>query len=419
MALDAAAAARIPLDQIDVSDPAGFEDDSVGVLFARLRAEDPVHFCGSSAYGPYWSITRYQDIMQVDTNHGVFSSEAALGGIIIDDNLQNPGEGGVQLPNFIAMDPPRHDEQRKTVSPIVAPENLARLEGLIRERVCRVLDDLPVDEPFDWVDRVSIELTTQMLATLFDFPFDERRRLTRWSDVVTAEPGSGIVDSWDQRAAELGECAAYFQGLWNERVNSEPAPDLISMLAHSPATRNMPPEEFLGNIMLLIVGGNDTTRNSMSGGDYAFNLFPDQFEKLKADRNLIPSAVSEIIRWQTPLAHMRRTAIADAEVGGKTIRKGDKVVMWYLSGNRDAEVIADADRLIIDRARPRQHLSFGFGVHRCVGNRLAELQLRILWEEILERFDRVEVIDEPTRVRSNLIRGYARMMVRVHPVQGK
>jgi cytochrome P450 len=402
----------LPLEKLDPADPGLYEADAHWPLFERLRRESPVHFTPESQVGPYWSISRYHDIMDVDIDHEAFSNAH---GVAITDGTA----GGELQPSFISMDPPRHDEQRKTVSPIVAPENLARLEGLIRERVCRVLDDLPVDEPFDWVDRVSIELTTQMLATLFDFPFDERRRLTRWSDVVTAEPGSGIVDSWDQRAAELGECAAYFQGLWNERVNSEPAPDLISMLAHSPATRNMPPEEFLGNIMLLIVGGNDTTRNSMSGGVYAFNLFPDQFEKLKADRNLIPSAVSEIIRWQTPLAHMRRTAIADAEVGGKTIRKGDKVVMWYLSGNRDADVITDADRLIIDRARPRQHLSFGFGVHRCVGNRLAELQLRILWEEILERFDRVEVIDEPTRVRSNLIRGYARMMVRLHPVQGK
>jgi cytochrome P450 len=416
MARNGDTAAEIPLDQIDVSDPAGFEDDSVLRLFARLRAEDPVHFCRRSAYGPYWSITRYHDIMQVDTSHEVFSSEAGLGGIIIDDNIQNGGEGGLQLPNFIAMDPPRHDEQRKAVSPIVAPDNLARMEGLIRERVRTVLDNLPTDAPFDWVDRVSIELTTQMLATLFDFPFDDRRKLTRWSDVATAQPGSGIIDSWEQRVAELTECAAYFQGLWNQRVNRDPGSDLISMLAHSPATRHMPPEEFLGNILLLIVGGNDTTRNSMSGGVYAFHQFPDQLAKLKADRSLVPSAVSEIIRWQTPLAHMRRTALADAEVGGKTIRKGDKVVMWYLSGNRDDEVISDPDRLVIDRPRPRQHLAFGFGVHRCVGNRLAELQLRILWEEILERFDRVEVVEEPTRVRSNFVRGYGRMMVRVHPL---
>ncbi|MDR3498503.1 MAG: cytochrome P450 [Parvibaculum sp.] len=405
----------MPLDKIDVSDPDLYYRDTVCDYFKRLREEDPVHYCAESAYGPYWSITKYNDIMHVDTNHQIFSSEAGLGGIVIDDNIQNrDGDGGVKLPNFIAMDPPRHDEQRKAVSPIVAPSNLARLEGTIRERIVHVLDGLPVGETFDWVDRVSIELTTQMLATLLDFPFEERRKLTRWSDVTTAAPGGGIVDSWDQRMQELLECAGYFQKLWNERVNADPKPDLISMLAHSPATRNMTPEEYLGNVLLLIVGGNDTTRNSMSGGVLAFHENPGELAKLRADPELVHSAVPEIIRWQTPLPHMRRTALADTELGGKTIRKGDKVVMWYLSGNRDEEVIESPESFIIDRARPRQHLSFGFGIHRCVGNRLAELQLRILWEEILPRFKRLEVTAEPERVRSNFVRGYATLPVRLH-----
>lgn len=412
----ASAAATLPLDLIDVSDPALFENDSVGLYFKRLRAEDPVHYCPDSAYGPYWSITKYGDIMHVDTNHGIFSSEAGLGGIIIDDNIQKAGDdtgSGLDLPNFIAMDRPRHDEQRKAVSPIVAPANLAKLEGLIRSRVCGVLDELPVDEEFDWVDHVSIEITTQMLATLFDFPFDERRKLTRWSDVTTAAPGGGIVDSWSQRTSELMECAGYFQTLWNERVNAEPGNDLISMLAHSPATRNMSPEEYLGNVLLLIVGGNDTTRNSMSGGVLALHQNPAEMAKLRANPALIESMVPEIIRWQTPLAHMRRTALADSELGGKTIRKGDKVVMWYFSGNRDETAIENPDAFIIDRPRPRQHLSFGFGIHRCVGNRLAEMQLRILWEEILKRFSKIEVVGEPERVRSNFVRGYSEMIVRL------
>ncbi|MEN6542841.1 cytochrome P450 [Parvibaculum sp.] len=407
----------LPLDKIDVSNPDLYQNDTIEAYFKRLRAEDPVHYCAESAYGPYWSITKYDDIMHVDTNHQIFSSEAGLGGIVIDDSLQNGGgeEGGISFSNFISMDPPRHDEQRKTVSPIVAPSNLAKLEGTIRERVCRVLDNLPVGEDFNWVDRVSIELTTQMLATLFDFPFEERRKLTRWSDVATAAPGSGIVDSWEQRTQELMECAVYFQNLWNERVNSnEPGSDLITMLAHSPATRNMPPQEFLGNILLLIVGGNDTTRNSMTGGVLAFHKNPGEFAKLQANHALVDSAVPEIIRWQTPLPHMRRTALSDTELGGKTIRKGDKVVMWYLSGNRDETAIERPDDFIIDRPRPRQHLSFGFGIHRCVGNRLAELQLRILWEEILKRFSRIEVLAEPERVRSNFVRGYAALPVRVH-----
>jgi cytochrome P450 len=267
---------------------------------------------------------------------------------------------------------------------------------------------------FDWVDAISIELTTQMLATLFDFPWEDRRKLTRWSDVATAMPmPGGLVESEEQRRAELLECLQYFTRLWNARVNAEPGNDLISMLAHGEATRDMPPMEYLGNIILLIVGGNDTTRNSITGGLYALNKFPKEYDKLIANPSLIPNMVSEIIRWQTPLAHMRRTAIADSELRGKTIRKGDKVVMWYVSGNRDEEVIENPNELIIDRANARRHLSFGFGIHRCVGNRLAELQLKIVWEEILKRFGKIEVVEEPRRVPSAFVKGYEEMKVRV------
>jgi cytochrome P450 len=311
------------------------------------------------------------------------------------------------------MDPPKHDAQRKVVSPIVAPENLARLETVIRERMQGILDSLPRNETFNWVDLVSIELTTQMLATLFDFPFHDRRKLTRWSDVATAIPGTGIVETMEQRRAELWECADYFAKLWNERVNSEPGNDLISMLAHGESTRNMPRNEFLGNLILLIVGGNDTTRNSITGGVVALNENPGEIRKLKENPALIPNMVSEIIRWQTPLAHMRRTALADTEIGGKQIKKGDKVVMWYVSGNRDEDVIPQANDFIIDRPRARQHLSFGFGIHRCVGNRLAELQLKIVWEELLKRDIFPKVVGEPERVYSNFVKGYADLPVRI------
>ena len=401
-------ATDIPLDKINVSQPELFRTNSFWPYFERLRREDPVHYCAESDYGPYWSITKYNDIMAVDTNHQVFSSEAHLGGITLRN--QNPD---FLLPMFIAMDPPKHDKQRKVVSPIVAPENLEKLEGTIRARAAKMLDELPLGETFDWVDRVSIELTTQMLATLFDFPFEERRKLTRWSDVATAIPGHGIVDSEEQRREELRECGAYFAELWNQRVNGEPKGDLISMMAHSDVTRNMEPREFLGNVILLIVGGNDTTRNSITGGVVALNENPDQYQKLRDNPALIESMVPEIIRWQTPLAHMRRTALADIAFRGKQIRKGDKVVMWYVSGNRDEEVIENPDAFIIDRARPRQHLSFGFGIHRCVGNRLAEMQLRIVWEEILKRFQKIEVMGEPERIYSNFVKGYATLPVRI------
>jgi cytochrome P450 len=405
-----AKAYSIPLEDYHVADPALFQADAMWPYFERLRKEEPVHWSkGDEEIGPYWSITRYNDIMTVDTTHQIFSSDAHLGGITIRDFDED-----FVLPMFIAMDPPKHDIQRKTVSPIVSPPNLAKLEGVIRGRVCEILDALPIGEPFDWVDKVSIELTTQMLATLFDFPWEERRKLTRWSDVATASPESGIVESEDARRAELLECLGYFTNLWNERVNqTEPGNDLISMLAHGEATRDMPPMEYLGNVILLIVGGNDTTRNSITGGLYALSKNPAEEAKLRADPSLIPNMVSEIIRWQTPLAHMRRTALEDFELGGKTIKKGDKVVMWYVSGNRDDTVIEDADAFIIDRPNARRHLSFGFGIHRCVGNRLAEMQLKIVWEEVLKRFPKIEVLEEPKRVFSTFVKGYERMMVRI------
>ena len=397
------------LEDIDVSDIELWRTDSHWPLFERLRREDPVHYCRQSVFGPYWSITRYNDIMAVDTNHEAFSSEAELGGIAILDQRSD-----LRLPNFIAMDPPKHDAQRKTVSPVVSPTNLARMEPLIRERAGRILDELPRGETFDWVDRVSIELTTQMLATLFDFPFEERRKLTYWSDVTTTIPGPGmLVETDDEKLAILMECLGVFTQLWNERVNAPPQCDLISMLAHGEATRNMSPMEYLGNVGLLIVGGNDTTRNTITGSVLALNQNPDEYAKLRDRPELIPSMVSETVRWQTPLAHMRRTATRDVEIGGKTIKKGDKVIMWYVSGNRDETVIENPNAYLIDRERPRQHLSFGFGIHRCVGNRLAEMQLRVVWEEILKRVPVIEVMGEPERVASPFVKGYHSLPVRI------
>jgi cytochrome P450 len=393
------------LATLDMSDPVRFQNDTIGPYFERLRREAPVHYCPASRFGPYWSITRYDDIVAVDANHGVFSSK---GGITL--NEPHPVKDR-QFPMFIAMDPPKHDEQRKAVSPIVAPANLAKLEHVIRSRAIAIIEQLPVNETFDWVERVSIELTTQMLATLFDFPFEDRRLLTQWSDAATKLPVTD--DDWDLREAELQSCLQYFQRLWRERVDAEPKPDLVSMLAHNPATRDMPAREFLGNLVLLIVGGNDTTRNSISGGLYFLNQNPGEYAKLREKPALIPNMVSEIIRYQTPLAYMRRRALVDVVVRGQTIREGDKVVMWYVSGNRDAEAIADPDRFWIDRPNARRHLSFGFGIHRCVGNRLAEMQLRILWEELLKRYPDIEVVGDPVRVPSSFVRGYSSLPVRI------
>jgi cytochrome P450 len=402
----------IPLERIDVSDSELFETDTHWGYFARLRREDPVHYCAQSDFGPYRSVTRYADVVTVEKDPETYSSTRSI--VVGDPDPEFNLEAG-----FITMDGAKHDAHRSVVQPVASPRNLKVLEPLIRARVIEMLDGLPVGETFDWVDRVSIELTTGMLATLFDFPYEQRRKLTHWSDMATASPnmvGSTLATEAERRAS-LKDCLDQFTKLRRERTAAGPSErlDFVTALANADATRDMDPMEYLGTLVLLIVGGNDTTRNSISGGIVALNENPDQYEKLRGDRSLIPNMVSEIIRWQTPLAHMRRTATRDAELAGKKIAKGDKVVMWYVSANRDDAVFDDPDAFRIDRANARQHLSFGLGVPFCRGSRLAVLQLRVLWEEMLDRYRAVELVGPPERVRSNFVKVYGRLPVRVHP----
>ena len=403
----------LPLETLDVSKAEIFRQNKHGEYFRRLRQEDPVHFCPESDFGPYWSITRFNDIVAVDSNHKVFSSHRD---IVIGDQPEE-----LYTPMFIAADPPVHDVQRKAAQPAVAPANLAELEGIIRQRVGTILDGLPVGTEFNWVEKVSIELTTQMLATLFDFPFEDRHLLPFWSDTAVDVPSVGSPGgSFEKRMEIMQDCLVRFSALWRQRAAEPRKFDFISLMAHDPGTKDMinNPMEFLGNLMLLIVGGNDTTRNSISGGVVFLNEFPGEYEKLRKNHDLIPNMVSEIIRYQTPLAHMRRTVLEDIEFQGKQMRKGDRVVMWYASGNRDEDVIPDADTFQIDRDKARHHISFGFGIHRCMGNRVAEMQLRILWEEIMKRYERVEIVGDVERVASNFVLGYSSVPVVLHPVKG-
>jgi cytochrome P450 len=398
----------VPLSAIDTSDATLYATDSWRPVFERLREEAPVHFQPNSPFGPFWSVSRHADIQAVEARPDIFSSDMKYGGITILDQV-----GEINRPQFIAADRPYHGEQRRVIAPAFGPSEMAKMADAIRLRTGELLDGLPIGEQFNWVQRVSIPLTTDMLAILFDFPWADRHKLTFWSDIAGDIEMALNPETAAQSVQHGKDMLAYFDRLFAERKALPPSNDLISMMVHSESMGNMPDQERIGNLILLIVGGNDTTRNSMSGLVAAFDRYPEQWRKLIADPGKIASAVPEIIRWQTPLAHMRRTCVADSEIAGQPVKKGDKIVMWYLSGNRDESVFPDAEQLDIERANARRHLAFGFGVHRCVGARLAELQIQILLEQMLARRMTVRVTGQPEHVVQCFVHGYTNLPVTI------
>lgn len=403
-----------PQGVADVTHPDLYVEDRWQPHFAALRAAGGIHYFDDARFGPYWAITTYKPIVHIEALPAIFSSAGNLGGITV----AGQGEGALlsfetPMPMFIAMDPPKHTAQRRTVAPAFGPSPVAAMKAEATARTAAVLDSLPIGESFDWVDRVSMELTTQMLAKLFDFPWDERRNLTRWSDALGDIESFTTEETRRHRLEQAMEMGAAFGKLWQSKVGQPPSNDLISIMLHSDAMKDMDQFEFMGNLILLIVGGNDTTRNSMSAFAYALSQFPDQRARLEGDPDLIPNAVQELIRWQTPLAHMRRTALEDHDLFGHQIKKGDKLAMWYLSANRDESVFDDGETINVERENARRHLSFGYGIHRCVGARVAELQLLVLLEEMAKRRLRVQVEQEPDRVPGCFVHGYRQLQVRL------
>ena len=403
----------VPLESIDMSNPDIYQQDLQHAYFERLRKEAPVHYSEGSACGPFWSLTKYKDIIEVDKNHRDFSADAKNGGHVLGYENWFTTDPDLQWPMFLAMDPPKHDVQRKAVSPGVSPENLKRMEATIRKNAEEIMDSLPENETFNWATHVSIELTTRTLAIMFDFPFEERKKLTYWSDYAFSLPGDGLIETWDDRKVVMMEMKERFEQLRAERQKNPDGFDMITRIANPINGKLLSESEYMGNVILLLVGGNDTTRNSLTASVLTLNMFPEQNELLRANQELIPSFCSEVIRWQTPLPHMKRTALKDVEIRGNKIREGEKIAMWYMSGNRDEEVFERPHELVIERPNVRNHLAFGFGLHRCVGNRLAELQLKIAWEEILKRFKSVTLDGDPVRNYSHAIMGYSDLPVRV------
>ena len=400
--------ARIePLRSLDVSDPELFRTGRHWDLLARLRREAPVHYTETSPYGPYWSVTRHEDIAYVEKHHEVYSSQ---GNVIIGDV---PPEFDCTRA-FATFDPPEHTRDRKPVVPCVSPPRLTELEAGTRATIAAILDGLPRNQVFDWGRRVSYEMTTRMAAVLFDFPESEREQLNFWYQVLVTTPApDGLVTSWEARDAVLAEYRERLLGMWNERTAKSGA-DIISALAQDPGTARMieDPMWLVGTVS-LIAGANEAAQAALSGCIVAFDQYPAQWDKLRDEPALIANAVDEIVRWQSPITHMRRTATEDTVLGSANIRAGDRVVLWYCSANRDEGLFDDGNSLRIDRHNARRHLAYGFGIHRCLGHHVAKLQLRLLLEEMLARFERVEIVGQAERLASNFSSNYRKVPVRL------
>jgi len=406
-----ASAAGRPLNPFDVSQDALYVQDTWREPFARLRAEMPISWREESPFGSYWSVVTHDLVQEVELRHDVFSSRWDMGNITIADAVN--GEG---FPNFIAQDQPIHTAQRRVIAPAFSPSQMLKLDAAVKARTKELMDGLPIGETFDWVERVSIPQTLGMLCILFDMPFDEWRDIKRWSDWASGVSAENLTDEYrTEFLVQMGEMLGRFDRELEDRRGKPPSDDLLSRMVHSEAMGNMEPMERIANIALLIVGGNDTTRNSMSALVEAFDKYPDQLERLRADPSLLPNAAQEIIRWQSPVTHMRRTALEDTQLGGQTIRQGEKVVMWYISANRDEAMFPDAERFDVGRSNARRHLSFGHGIHRCVGAKLAESQIATVIAEIAERNIRIVPQGAPERLASPFLHGFTKMPVRIEP----
>ena len=397
------------INPVDVSANALYVEDSWREPFAKLRAEMPVSWCPESPFGAYWSVVTHGLIQEVELHPEVWSSRWDLGNITIAESINGQG-----FPNFIAQDPPIHTAQRKVIAPAFSPSQMLKLVAQVREQTGRLFDGLPVGESFDWVERVSIPQTLGMLCILFGMPYDEWRDIKRWSDWASGVSADNLTEEYfAQFMAQMGEMLARFDRELEDRRGKPATDDLLSRMVHSDAMGHMEPMERIANIALLIVGGNDTTRNSMSALIEAFDRYPEQLARLRADPSLIPNAAQEIVRWQSPVTHMRRTALADTELGGQAIAKGEKIVMWYISANRDETVFKDAEQFDVGRDNARRHLGFGHGIHRCVGAKLAEAQLACVIEEVVNRGITVVPQGAPTRLASPFLHGFTAMPVQM------
>ena len=402
---------------IDLKDPDLYQAGLPLEQFALLRREDPVHWNPESDGAGFWAITRHADIQEVSRQPTLFSSAYDNGGHrIFNENevgLTNAGDSGIGIP-FISRDPPTHTQYRKVIMPALSPVRIEGIEERIAERAGQLIDAIPLGEPVDLVQLLSAPLPLMTLAELLGVSGDMWRDLYHWTNAFVGEDDPEFRQSPEAMQQTLGEFFGFITQLYEQRI-AEPGDDLATLLAHAEIDgERVPFGEYAANMLLALVGGNETTRNSISHTVRAFSENPGEWDKLRANRDLLTRASSEMVRYASPVLHMRRTATQDTEIAGRKIARGDKVVMWYLSGNRDEAVYDDPDRFDVERA-PRNHVGFGTGQHVCVGSRLAEMQLRVAFAMLADRVKSFEVVSEPRRFRSNFINGLKNLDVILHP----
>jgi cytochrome P450 len=398
-----------PIAEINPSNPDIFFYSTYHRLFERLRSECPVHFCADSDFGAYWSITKYADIVEIESKPELFSSSQGF-------TIANIPSDTIAR-SFISMDPPQHRMVRQAVTPMASLSSLNYLTSIISNLICTTLDKIPLNHPFDLVSNISIEITIKVIAIMMGVPTEMHNDLLRWSNIASTvpTPGDDISDLEDYYA-QLKECSEFFYDQYQSHSARPVNTSFLSMLAHSAHTKNMSFEELFLNILLLLLAGNDTTRHSITGGALFLDVNPHQRGLFYSDTRLTQSCISEMIRYQTPVAHMRRTATEDIEFRGKKIKKGDKIILWYASGNLDADEIQQPDHFIVNRKKYDHHLAFGTGVHRCIGKNIAILQMRLLWEELIKRGLIINVLAPPVRIRSNIVNGYSSLLVELRRI---
>ncbi|HVU61582.1 MAG TPA: cytochrome P450 [Mycobacteriales bacterium] len=390
---------------VDLSDPDTYLDGPPHGYFTELRATDPVHWQPTKDGSGYWAVLKHADVETVARQPLLFSS--AERGIVIED-LE--GERLEQMRGMLlAMDPPKHRQVRKPLTPRLTPRAVSVLEDSIRSICGDIFDAVRGRDEVEFVDEMAGPLPTRVVGALMGLPRADWEKVHHMAERITHSQDPDYVDEGGSAATATTEMGAYAYEFALSRAGRVPVGDgdlTDALLAV------MDPVAFATLFIQLVTAGQDTTQTMLSSGLLALLDHPDQLQALRDDPTRIPAAVEEIVRWANPLHYFRRTAMKDTEIRGTKIRKGDAVAMYYTSCNRDEDVFADGQAFDVTRT-PNKHLSFGQAEHFCVGVHLARLEGRIFYEELLSRFTKIEQAGEPRRLRSNLNNSYKSLPVAI------